>query len=156
MFLTGNRIYHSTEYIRSVWITCRDGLFFCRQLKNLQTSLPAVAQLVFFSRRRTALLLPSRRGVIERTYFILRNRRIEVKKKYRLMTQDNRHNRKSSFTPSPAHTALRRTARVMAVIIGAVVGLVLMVILKPICRGVGWVISLISAVVIIFWLITNF
>lgn len=44
----------------------------------------------------------------------------------------------------------------MAVIIGAVVGLVLMVILKPICRGVGWVISLISAVVIIFWLITNF
>lgn len=101
-------------------------------------------------------LLPSRCGVIERTYFILRNRRIEVKKKYRLMTQDNRHNRKSSFTPSPAHTALRRTARVMAVIIGAVVGLVLMVILKPICRGVGWVISLISAVVIIFWLITNF
>lgn len=72
------------------------------------------------------------------------------------MTQDNRHNRKSSLTPSPAHTALRRTARVMAVIIGAVVGLVLMVILKPICRGVGWVISLISAVVIIFWLITNF
>ncbi len=72
------------------------------------------------------------------------------------MTQDNRHNRKSSFTPSPARTALRRTARVMAVIIGAVVGLVLMVILKPICRGVGWVISLISAVVIIFWLITNF
>ena len=72
------------------------------------------------------------------------------------MTQDNRYNRKSSFTPSPAHTALRRTARVMAVIIGAVVGLVLMVVLKPICRGVGWVISLISAVVIIFWLITNF
>lgn len=72
------------------------------------------------------------------------------------MTLNNRHIKKSSFTPSPAHTALRRTARVMAVIIGAVVGLVLMVILKPICRGVGWVISLISAVVIIFWLITKF
>lgn len=55
MFLTDNRIYHSTEYVRSVWITCRDGRFYCRQLKNLQTSLPAVAQLVFFSRRRTAL-----------------------------------------------------------------------------------------------------
>ena len=62
MFLTGNRIYHSTEYIRSVWITCRDGLFYCRQLKNLQTSLPAVAQLVFFSRRRTALC--SRHAVV--------------------------------------------------------------------------------------------
>lgn len=34
MFLTDNRICHSTEYIRSVWITCRDGLFYCRQLKN--------------------------------------------------------------------------------------------------------------------------
>lgn len=155
MFLTGNRIYHSTENIRSVWITCRDGLFYCRQLKNLQTSLPAVAQLVFFSRRRTALC--SRHAVVlsseHTSYCEIDALRL---KKYRLMTQDNRHNRKSSFTPSPAHTALRRTARVMAVIIGAVVGLVLMVILKPICRGVGWVISLISAVVIIFWLITNF
>ena len=62
MFLTGNRIYHSTEYVRSVLITCRDGLFFCRQLKNLQTSLPVVAQLVFFSRRRTALC--SRHAVV--------------------------------------------------------------------------------------------
>ena len=32
------------------------------------------------------------------------------------MTQNNRHIRNTSFTPSPAHTALRRTARVMAVI----------------------------------------
>ena len=70
------------------------------------------------------------------------------------MTQDNRHNRKSSFTPSPAHTALRRTARVVVIIIGAVVGLVLMVILKPIFRGVGWVISLVSALMIIYWLLT--
>lgn len=70
------------------------------------------------------------------------------------MTLNNRHNKKSSFTPSPAHTALRRTARVVAIIIGAVVGLVLMVILKPIFRGVGWVISLVSALMIIYWLLT--
>ena len=37
-------------------------------------------QLVFLSREANIPLLPSRRGVIERTYFILRNRRIEVKK----------------------------------------------------------------------------
>lgn len=80
MFLTGNRIYHSTEYIRSVWITCRDGLFYCRQLKNLQTSLPAVASARIFQPPANSPLLPSRWGVIERTYFILRNRRIEVKK----------------------------------------------------------------------------
>lgn len=70
------------------------------------------------------------------------------------MTLNNRHIKISSFTPSPAHTALRRTARVVAIIIGVVVGLVLMVILKPICRGIGWVISLISAIAIIFWLLT--
>ena len=70
------------------------------------------------------------------------------------MTLNNRHNKKSSFTPSPAHTALRRTARVVVIIIGAVVGLVLMVILKPIFRGVGWVISLVSALMIIYWLLT--
>ena len=70
------------------------------------------------------------------------------------MTLNNRHNKKSSFTPSPAHTALRRTARVVVIIIGAVVGLVLMVILKPIFGGVGWVISLVSALMIIYWLLT--
>lgn len=70
------------------------------------------------------------------------------------MTLNNRHIKKSSFTPSPAHTALRRTSMVVAIIIGAVVGLVLMVILKPICRGIGWVISLISALMIIYWLLT--
>ena len=70
------------------------------------------------------------------------------------MTLNNRHIDKSSFTPSPAHTALRRIARVVTIIIGAVVGLVLMAILKPICRGIGWVISLISALMIIYWLLT--
>ncbi len=154
MFLTDNRIYHSTEYIRSEWITCRDGLFFCRQLKNLQTSLPRGRSACIFQPPANSPLLPSRRGVIERTYFILRNRRIEVKKKYRLMTQDNRHNRKSSFTPSPAHTALRRTARVVAVFIGAVFGLVVWLILRPIFRGVGWIISILTALGIIYWITT--
>ena len=153
MFLTDNRIYHSTEYIRSEWITCRDGLFYCRQLKNLQTSLPAVAQLVFFSRRRTALC--SRHAVVlsseHTSYCEIDALRL---KKYRLMTQDNRHNRKSSFTPSPAHTALRRTARVVAVFIGAVFGLVVWLILRPIFRGVGWIISILTALGIIYWITT--
>ena len=70
------------------------------------------------------------------------------------MTLNNRHIDKSSFTPSPAHTALRRIAKVVAIFIGAVVGLVLMVILKPIFRGIGWVISLVSALMIIYWLLT--
>ena len=70
------------------------------------------------------------------------------------MTQDNRHNRKSSFTPSPAHTALRRTARVVAIFIGAVFGLVVWLILRPIFRGVGWIISILTALGIIYWITT--
>ena len=70
------------------------------------------------------------------------------------MTPDNRHNRKSSFTPSPAHTALRRTTSVVAVFIGAVFGLVVWLILRPIFRGVGWIISIITALGIIYWITT--
>ena len=38
--------------------------------------------------------------------------------------------------------------------VGAILGLVLWVFLRPIFRGVGWVISLISALMIIYWLLT--
>lgn len=38
--------------------------------------------------------------------------------------------------------------------IGAILGLVLWVFLRPIFRGVGWVISLATALMIIFWLLT--
>ncbi len=77
-------------------------------------------------------------------------------KKYRLMTLNDRHIKNSSFTPSPTHTALKKAAKVIGIVVGAVVGIILWAILKPIYRGIGGVISLISAVVIIFWLITNF
>ena len=38
--------------------------------------------------------------------------------------------------------------------IGAILGLVLWGFIRPIFRGVGWVISLISALMIIYWLLT--
>ncbi len=72
------------------------------------------------------------------------------------MILNDRHIKNPSFTPSPAHTALKKAAKVIGIVVGAVVGIILWAILKPICRGIGWVISLISAVVIIFWLITIF
>ena len=71
------------------------------------------------------------------------------------MTLNDRHIKKSSFTPSPAHTALKKAAKVVAVALGAVVGLLVWAILRPIFRGVGWLISIASATLIIFWLITN-
>ena len=66
------------------------------------------------------------------------------------MTLNDRHIKKSSFTPSPAHTALKKVARVAVVFICAVVGLLIWAVLKPIVRGAGWVISILTALMIIF------
>ena len=67
---------------------------------------------------------------------------------------NDRHINKTSFTPSPAHTALKKAARLIGIIAGLIVGVLLWAILKPIFRGVGWVVSLISALIIIYWLLT--
>lgn len=70
------------------------------------------------------------------------------------MTLNDRHINKTSFTPSPVHTALKKAARLIGIIAGLIVGVLLWAILKPIFRGVGWVVSLISALIIIYWLLT--
>ena len=54
-------------------------------------------------------------------------------------------------------SSLNRIKRVLlwlVGIIGVILGLVLWVFLRPIFRGIGWVISLVSALLIIYWLIT--
>ena len=43
----------------------------------------------------------------------------------------------------------------MMVILGAIVGVVLWAILKPIFRGVGWVLSILTTLMIIYWIIIN-
>ncbi len=70
------------------------------------------------------------------------------------MTLNNRHIKKKSFTPSPAHTALKKAARVIGIIAGLIVGVLLWAILKPIFRGVGWIISILTAIGIIYWITT--
>ncbi|WP_164913268.1 hypothetical protein [Muribaculum sp. NM65_B17] len=70
------------------------------------------------------------------------------------MTLNDRHIKKSSFTPSPAHTALKKVAKVIVVIIGAIVGLMVWAIVQPIFRGVGWLISILTMTAIIYWLMT--
>ena len=70
------------------------------------------------------------------------------------MTLNNRHIKKKSFTPSPAHTALKRAARLIGIIAGLIVGVLLWAILKPIFRGVGWIISILTAIGIIYWITT--
>ena len=70
------------------------------------------------------------------------------------MTLNDRHINKTSFTPSPAHTALKMAARVIGIIAGLIVGVLLWAILKPIFRGVGWIISILTAIGIIYWITT--
>ena len=79
------------------------------------------------------------------------------------MTLNDRHIKNSfyesdksitSFTPSPALTALKKISRVVGIVLATMVGLLLWAIVKPIIRGVGWIISIITAVMIIFWLLT--
>lgn len=53
------------------------------------------------------------------------------------MTLNDRHIKNTSFIPSPAHTALKRAAKVAGIALGLIVGVLLWAVLKPICRGVG-------------------
>ncbi len=103
--------------------------------KNLQTSLPCGRSACIFSRQvRNTPLFPACRCVNERTNFKLR---LYALKKYRLMTLNDRHIKITSFTPSPAHTALKKAAKVAGIALGLIVGVLLWAVLKPICRGVG-------------------
>ena len=49
---------------------------------------------------------------------------------------------------------IKKVAKWIAVLIGSIIGLVLWAFIRPIFRGVGWVISIVTALLIIFWLIT--
>lgn len=70
------------------------------------------------------------------------------------MTLNDRHIKNTNFTPSPAHTALKKAAKVVGIAIMAIVGVILWAILKPIFRDVGWLISILTAIGIIYWILT--
>lgn len=79
------------------------------------------------------------------------------------MTQNDRHIRNSfyesdksipSFTPSPAHTALSRVFKVVGIILSMIIGIVLWVVVKPMVRGIGWLISIITLLAAIYWILT--
>lgn len=70
------------------------------------------------------------------------------------MTLNDRHIKNSSFTPSPAQTALKKVARAVGIILATMIGLMMWAIVKPIFRGVGCVISIITALLIAYWILT--
>lgn len=70
------------------------------------------------------------------------------------MTQNNRHIRNTSFTPLPAQTALRRLTKVVGIILGMIIGIVLWVVVKPMIRGIGWLISILTLIAMIYFVLT--
>lgn len=76
------------------------------------------------------------------------------------MTATNQHIRNSgrgnTHQTSPQYRIIKGLAKVAGWIIGLIVALIMWVILRPIFRGVGYVITILTMIVIIFWLVTNF
>ena len=133
---------------------------FAFWLKNLQTQNGICLRkllrilhfaLVFSVKGRTALLCLRTLPCLRASKTSIVDRRI---KKCRTMkTNNNISNRRGRASISSLNR-IKRVILWLVGIIGAILGLVLWVFLRPIFRGVGWVISLATALMIIFWLLT--
>jgi hypothetical protein len=66
----------------------------------------------------------------------------------------NSHIKSQSEAQSLRFNQIKKVAKVVAIIIGAIIGTLVWAFLRPIFRGVGWVISIISALAIIYWIMT--
>lgn len=74
------------------------------------------------------------------------------------MTATNQHIRNSgrgnTHQTSHQYRIIKAVANVVGVIIGLIVAVVMWVVIRPICRGVGWLISILTIIAIIYWLMT--
>jgi len=61
----------------------------------------------------------------------------------------SRQARQSSY-----HYRISKTVKAVAIIIGAVIGIALWAIARPILRGIGWLISILIAIGAIYWFLT--
>ena len=66
----------------------------------------------------------------------------------------NSHIKSQSEAQSLRFNQIKKVAKVVAIIIGAIIGTLVWAMVKPVIRGAGWVISIITAIMIIFWLFT--
>ena len=66
----------------------------------------------------------------------------------------NSHIKGQSEAQSLRFNQIKKVAKVAAIIIGAIIGTLVWAMVKPVIRGAGWVISIITAIMIIFWLFT--
>ena len=66
----------------------------------------------------------------------------------------NSHIKSQSEAQSLRFNQIKKVAKVVAIIIVAIIGTLVWAMVRPVIRGAGWLISLITAIMIIFWLIT--
>ena len=66
----------------------------------------------------------------------------------------NSHIKGQNEAQSLRFNQIKRVAKVVAVIIGAIIGTLVWAIVRPVIRGASWVISLITAILIIYWILT--
>ncbi len=66
----------------------------------------------------------------------------------------NSHIKSQSEAQSLRFNQIKKVAKVVAIIIGVIIGTLVWAMVKPVIRGAGWVISIITAIMIIFWLFT--
>ena len=72
------------------------------------------------------------------------------------MKTNNNISNSRGKTSTSGFNQIKKVVKVLVILFGSAIGLVLWVFIRPIFRGVGWVISLLAAFMIIFWLLTNF
>lgn len=66
----------------------------------------------------------------------------------------NGHIKGQSEAQSLRFNQIKKVAKVVTIIIGAIIGTLVWAIARPVIRGAGWVISLITALLIIYWVLT--
>ena len=114
-------------------------------------SRPPCGQLVFFLSRANIPFAPDTEVVQRASKTSIVDRRI---KKCRTMKTDNNISDRRGKASISSLNRIKRVARVLILIIASTIGLVLWIFIRPIFRGVGWVISIISALLIIYWILT--
>lgn len=74
------------------------------------------------------------------------------------MTATNQHisnsGRGNTHQTSHQYRIIKGLAKIVGCIIGLIVALIMWVVVRPILRGVGWVISILTMIAIIYWLMT--
>lgn len=69
-----------------------------------------------------------------------------------MKTEDNIRIRRGKASISSLN--LKKAIKVVVIIIGTILGMVFWVFIRPILKGASWVISLITAILLLTWLLT--